>query len=372
MSRAANHHGEFRRLRTGACSYRTVGGVPDGIRCAGELTLADATGVTVCLCRVPYAADTPGMISPGGDYGWPASRKQPASHALVARRQNAAGYFRSPDPIRHDRFAPIARRAPSHRGRQAADHLGLQYGYCLCNSLIERLCEYIARHNYPARSYHHALPGADPAILQSRYSWDPGARGYRIHLARGRRQQAAIAGLAAKDWNQIVNTHFIGLLAAAVALLLFIELAGVGFNACMRTIATIVCIALIPTIAHLYPLPFNNEFYAQLVRQPWLPAETFTLSSGQKIVGYSLSDDGSWTEILLNDTRTIHFYLASDVAGRRICQIGQAQPMQPLITLTTGETSVSPRTPPCLASPAASSSPAPPSKPILPLRGPRP
>jgi len=182
----------------------------------------------------------------------------------------------------------------------------------------------------------------------------------------------AIAGLAAKDWNQIVNTHFIGLLAAAVALLLFIELAGVGFNACMRTIATIVCIALIPTIAHLYPLPFNNEFYAQLVRQPWLPAETFTLSSGQKIVGYSLSDDGSWTEILLNDTRTIHFYLASDVAGRRICQIGQAQPMQPLITLTTGETSVSPRTPPCQASPAASSSPAPPSKPILPLRGPRP
>ena len=182
----------------------------------------------------------------------------------------------------------------------------------------------------------------------------------------------AIAGLAAKDWNQIVNTHFIGLLAAAVALLLFIELAGVGFNACMRTIATIVCIALIPTIAHLYPLPFNNEFYAQLVRQPWLPAETFTLSSGQKIVGYGLSDDGSWTEILLNDTRTIHFYLASDVAGRRICQIGQAQPMQPLITLTTGETSVSPRTPPCQASPAASSSPAPPSKPILPLRGPRP
>lgn len=183
----------------------------------------------------------------------------------------------------------------------------------------------------------------------------------------------AIAGLAVKDWNQILSTHIsksIGLLVA-IAIILLIELAGAGFNTCMRTLATIVCIALIPTIAHLYPLPFNNQFYARLVRQPWLPAETFTLSSGQKIVGYSLSDDGSWTEILLDDTRTIHFYLASDIAARRICQIGPAQPMQPLITLTSGGTSVNPRTPPCQASPLASS-PAPPSKPILPVRGPRP
>jgi hypothetical protein len=181
----------------------------------------------------------------------------------------------------------------------------------------------------------------------------------------------AITGPAAKDWNQIVNTHFfffIGLLVAVAVLML----AGVGFNTCMRTIATIVCIALIPTIAHLYPLPFNNGFYAQFVRQPWLPAETLTLSSGQKIVGYSLSDDGTWTEVLLDDTRTIHFYPASDVAGRQVCQIGQVQPMQPpLVTLTSGGTSVSPRTPACQESPAAPSSPAPPSKPI-PMRGPLP
>jgi hypothetical protein len=178
----------------------------------------------------------------------------------------------------------------------------------------------------------------------------------------------AIARLAAKDWNQIANTHFIVivLLVAAAFTLAMV----VGFTTCMRTIATIVCIALIPTIAHLYPLPFKNGFYEQFVRQPWLPAETFTLGSGQKIVGYSLSDEGTWTEILLDDTRTIHFYPASDVVGRQVCQVGQAQPMQPLITLTSGGTSVSPRTPPCQASSAASSSPI--SKPILPIRGPRP
>jgi hypothetical protein len=147
---------------------------------------------------------------------------------------------------------------------------------------------------------------------------------------------------------------------------------GAGFNNSMRTIATIVCVLLIPTVARLYPLPFNNGFYEQFVRQPWLPAETFTLSSGQKIVGYDLSDNGDWTEILLDDTRAIHFYPAGDVTGRQACQIGQTQITQPLFTLISGGTSVSPRSPTCQASPAPSSSPAPPCKPILPIRGPRP
>jgi hypothetical protein len=181
----------------------------------------------------------------------------------------------------------------------------------------------------------------------------------------------AAAGLAGKNWNRVVHIPFfvvIGLLVAFALLMLF----GAGFNNSMRTIATIVCVLLIPTVARLYPLPFNNGFYEQFVRQPWLPAETFTLSSGQKIVGYDLSDNGDWTEILLDDTRAIHFYPAGDVTGRQACQIGQTQITQPLFTLISGGTSVSPRSPTCQASPAPSSSPAPPCKPILPIRGPRP
>jgi hypothetical protein len=180
----------------------------------------------------------------------------------------------------------------------------------------------------------------------------------------------ATAGPAGKNWNHIVNIPpivFLGLLVAFAVLML----AGVGFNTSMRTIATIVCIALIPTVARLYPLPFNNGFYEQFVRQPWLPAETFTLSSGQRIVGYDLSDNGDWTEILLDDTRTIHFYPADDVTGRQACQIGRAQTTQPLITLISGGTSVNPRSPTCQAAPAPSPLPAPPGKPILPIRGPR-
>jgi len=189
---------------------------------------------------------------------------------------------------------------------------------------------------------------------------------------------SAAAGLARKDWYQIGHAHVIIiiimiLLAVIVGFLLFIELIGVSFNAFMRTIASIVCIALIPTVAQLYPLPINNSFYTQLVRQPWLPAETITLNSGQKFVGYTLSDNGTEIEVLRDDTRTIHYYLASDIARRQVCQIGQAPPMQPLITLTPAGTNVSPPTPTCQTSSAGRpSSPVPPNNPTIPIRGPRP
>ena len=286
----------------------------------------------------------------------------------MAGRQNAAGYFRSPDPIRHDRFAPIAAGLLiiaaarlliiSDYNTATASAIVSSSGYVntllgTIIPLVPIIMPYLA---LILLFFNRVIPGILALVATAFIS--PAAAASR----------PAIARLATKDWNQIANTHFIviGLFVVVAAIMIAV----VGFNTCMRTIATIVCIALIPTIAHLYPLPFKNGFYEQFVRQPWLPAETFTLSSGQKIVGYGLSDDGTWTEILLDDTRTIHFYPASDVAGRQVCQIGQAQPMQPLITLTSGGTSVSPRTPPCQASPAASSSP--PSKPILPIRGPRP
>jgi hypothetical protein len=85
-----------------------------------------------------------------------------------------------------------------------------------------------------------------------------------------------------------------------------------------------VCIVLIPTVVQLYPSSINNKFYSQLIRQPWLPASTITLTSGEKLVGYVLSDSGTWIEVLKDDTRTIYYYPDSDIAKRQICQIGYA------------------------------------------------
>ena len=186
--------------------------------------------------------------------------------------------------------------------------------------------------------------------------------------------RSALASLASSDWHQVVYASSIavigmGLLAAILLLLLLFELAGRNFNVLMRTIATVASIAVIPTVALLYPLPFSNTYYAQLVRQPWLPAETFTLASGQKVIGYTLSDNGTWIEILTDDTRTIHYYITTDVAERQICQIEQAPSMHPIITLTEAGTSVSAPTPICQTSSAGASSPDPTSNPSIQIRG---
>jgi len=189
--------------------------------------------------------------------------------------------------------------------------------------------------------------------------------------------RSAIVSLAAKDLHRIhhvpvIVTLVMIVLLAVIVLLLSIELVGISFNSFMRTIATIVCIALIPTVMQLYPLPINNKFYSQLLRQPWLPASTITLTSGEKIVGYILSDSGTWIEVLKDDTRTINYYLDSDIARRQICQVGYTPPMQPLITLSPAGINVNLQAPICQITSAGASRPASPSNPPIPIKGPRP
>ena len=189
--------------------------------------------------------------------------------------------------------------------------------------------------------------------------------------------RSGAASLMARDWRQItyspqVIVIVLIVIGLIVIFLLFIELFGVGFNSFARTIATMVCIALIPTVVQLYPLPINNKFYTQLIRQPWLPAETITLRSGENFIGYVLSDTGTWIEVLKDGTRTIYYYLDSDIIRRQICRIGQAPPMQPLITLTPSGTSVSSLTPICQITPARPSRPDQHNNQPTPVRGPRP
>ena len=151
--------------------------------------------------------------------------------------------------------------------------------------------------------------------------------------------RSAAARLVDRNWASVIGANvifwiFLAVLAAIVVVSLLVTLIGVGFNTFMRIVGTIVCIALIPTIAQLYPLPETNGYYTHLLRQPWLPAETITLKSGQRFIGYALADDGTWITILKNSSRTISYYLASDITGRQICEIGQVPTMQPLITLS--------------------------------------
>jgi hypothetical protein len=178
----------------------------------------------------------------------------------------------------------------------------------------------------------------------------------------------AALNLMSNDWHQVTHpqpllTSAMILVAIIVFLLLLIELTTIGFTVFARTIATMVCILLIPVVGQLYPSPFNSQFYTQLIRQPWLPAETITTSSGAHFTGYVLADDGAWIVVLKDSHRTVIYYPSTEITGRQVCQIKAAPPATPLITLTPPGENLSTHTQPCLPSSAGQP---PPSRPASP------
>jgi hypothetical protein len=188
--------------------------------------------------------------------------------------------------------------------------------------------------------------------------------------------RSAALNLLLKDLHQVTHPRpplavVMILVAVFVFLLLLIELLTIGFSVFARTIATIVCILLIPVIGRLYQFPFNNQFYTQLVRQPWLPAETITMSSGARFTGYVLADDGAWVVVLMEDNRTVAYYSSTDITGRQVCQIGAALPMKPLITLTPPGEKPSTLTRPCQPSPGGQPLPSRPASPAPHIGEPR-
>ena len=160
------------------------------------------------------------------------------------------------------------------------------------------------------------------------------------------KSQSDTLNIVKKDWHLI----FIGSGAGRYILLVFIavlfacllaaELAGFGFTVLIRTCGTVASLALLPLMVGLYPLPINNSVYTNLVKQPWLPAETITLTSRQDVIGYVLSSDGYWLEVLMADNRTIRYYRMSDITEREICQTNKGAPTRPLIALVPADVTI--------------------------------
>jgi hypothetical protein len=162
----------------------------------------------------------------------------------------------------------------------------------------------------------------------------------------------AAVRLPGDDWSLIIHRNVLvlvvlALLAAAFAVLLGLEFTGLGFGVVTRTAGTVACIVLIPVVMRLYPFPPTNEFYADLIKQPWLPAETITLTSGQAFTGYLLSDNGTWLVVLTDSTRTIRYYRSAQVASQQICQLTGPPAKQPLIPLFPAHLSAPTTTPAC-------------------------
>lgn len=122
-------------------------------------------------------------------------------------------------------------------------------------------------------------------------------------------------------------------LAAAAAVLLLIELVGFGIRATARSVGLAATVAIVPIMFRLYPLPASDVFYTNLLTQPWLPAETITLTTHQSMTGYVLESDQDWVEVLLAEDRTVVQYHTSQVSSRAMCQIAVVASERPLFPL---------------------------------------
>jgi hypothetical protein len=146
----------------------------------------------------------------------------------------------------------------------------------------------------------------------------------------------AFLGFLRESWHDISRTSAgFGLLALAafVGLLLLTLLVTRGLSIFSRSLATICSIILLPIVLRLYPLPDSNSYYAHLVRQPWLPTESISLSSGDSVVGYILSEDQDWVTILNDRDRHIYYYHADQIGQRQVCQSSAVPVTLPLISL---------------------------------------
>jgi hypothetical protein len=74
-------------------------------------------------------------------------------------------------------------------------------------------------------------------------------------------------------------------------------------------------------VQNAYQVSFDKKGISEIVRRPWLPAEEITLSSGDTLVGYTLSSSVGWQVLLLEPTRTIRYLRAPEVTGRKVCHM---------------------------------------------------
>jgi len=174
--------------------------------------------------------------------------------------------------------------------------------------------------------------------------------------------KVSIVHLLQRDWNRIQHASggmqaLIAAMATVLLCLLIFEL--LRLNDFFKSLAVVVSIVAIPIFVTIYPFPIGSQFYSELIRQPWLPANTITLRSGQEFTGYILSDEPSSVAVLSEATRTVSYYSPGDIVKMHLCHMGLASSARPLFTVAPAATTRLVPTPECRQASAAQAASAP-------------
>jgi hypothetical protein len=157
--------------------------------------------------------------------------------------------------------------------------------------------------------------------------------------------RSEVPHMLSAQWHSALGGGFfwhalLVVMAVTFVILLLVELAGVSPASFAGSVGVVASIVLLPLVVALYSVPIGNSAYVDLIRQPWLPAEAITPASNQEFIGYVLSSDGYWLEVLTANDRTIRYYRVSAIRDRQICQPPQTVQGRPLIALTSEQAPV--------------------------------
>jgi hypothetical protein len=119
-----------------------------------------------------------------------------------------------------------------------------------------------------------------------------------------------------------------------------------GPSTAARTLGVLLAVTLAPIALQFYPLPAGTTYYAQLLKQPWLPEERIALQGHPAVLGYVLADSDISLEVLVQADRSVIFYPNALVTGEQICQGPSTGAGRPLLPLTPPQHPAPPCDPP--------------------------
>jgi hypothetical protein len=162
-------------------------------------------------------------------------------------------------------------------------------------------------------------------------------------------------GIASRDLHRIASWFLSDLWImpiAVVAAALLVAVICLGTSALVRTVGTLLALALTIYVVALYPLQTSRNYYESLLTLPWIPAQEITLTSGKTEVGFVLADNNVSMEFLINASRSVVYYPNQLIEHQEICDLDSAVERGPLIRLIPAKTTVPPCSGPAPVRPA--------------------
>jgi hypothetical protein len=111
-------------------------------------------------------------------------------------------------------------------------------------------------------------------------------------------------------------------------------LARFAFARLFKGVLVALLIAPLPLfVQKVYQVPFDPAIASEVARRPWLPVEEIALKTHGSRLGYTLATKDGWYLILNEGDRTVEYFPATEVVGRRVCSLSEQEDQLPAVPI---------------------------------------